>query len=154
MEIILTRKLLPFSFFLYEKHCSVFRIPHIGQLRALLHVWIHRLAAYAKTSELKPGESEKVSLEISVDQLTSYDEKRAAWILENGFYGIWIGNSLASAKLCGGVKLDKEVLLRQVKNLFPLKQELEEMVQEAGNTTARERAAEQQGLVYRLLCGI
>ena len=102
----------------------------------------HRLAAYAKTSELKPGESEKVSLEISVDQLTSYDEKRAAWILENGFYGIWIGNSLASAKLCGGVKLDKEVLLRQVKNLFPLKQELEEMVQEAGNTTARERAAE------------
>ena len=104
----------------------------------------HRLAAYAKTSELKPGESEKVSLEISVDQLTSYDEKRAAWILENGFYGIWIGNSLASAKLCGGVKLDKEVLLRQVKNLFPLKQELEEMVQEAGNTTARERAAEQQ----------
>lgn len=104
----------------------------------------HRLAAYAKTSELKPGESEKVSLEISVDQLTSYDEKRAAWILENGLYGIWIGNSLASAKLCGGVKLDKEVLFRQVKNLFPLKQELEEMVQEAGNTTARERAAEQQ----------
>ena len=42
------------------------------------------------------------------------------------------------------MKLDKEVLLRQVKNLFPLKQELEEMVQEAGNTTARERAAEQQ----------
>ena len=41
-------------------------------------------------------------------------------------------------------QLDKEVLLRQVKNLFPLKQELEEMVQEAGNTTARERAAEQQ----------
>ncbi len=79
-----------------------------------------------------------------MDQLTSYDEKRAAWILENGFYGIWIGNSLASAKLCGGVKLDKEVLLRQVKNLFPLKQGLEEMVQEAGNTTARERAAEQQ----------
>ena len=36
------------------------------------------------------------------------------------------------------------MLLRQVKNLFPLKQELEEMVQEAGNTTARERAAEQQ----------
>ena len=43
-----------------------------------------------------------------MDQLTSYDEKRAAWILENGFYGIWIGNSLASAKLCGGVKLDQE----------------------------------------------
>ena len=101
----------------------------------------HRLAAYAKTSELKPGESEKVSLEISVDQLTSYDEKRAAWILENGFYGIWIGNSLASAKLCGGVKLDKEVLLRQVKNLFPLKQELEEMVQETRQPVKEQRSS-------------
>ena len=104
----------------------------------------HRLTAYAKTSELKPGKIEKVSMEISVDQLTSYDEKRTAWILESGFYGIWIGSSLASAKLCGGVKLDKEVILRQVKNLFPLKQELEEMIQEAGKTTTREKAAEQQ----------
>ena len=86
----------------------------------------HRLAAYAKTSELKPGESEKITAEISLEHLTSYDEKRAAWILESGFYGIWIGNSLADAKLCGGVKLDNEVILRQVKNLFPLKQELDE----------------------------
>ena len=109
-----------------------------------------RLTAYAKTSELKPGKIEKISLEISVDQLTSYDEKRAAWILESGFYGIWIGNSLASAKLCGGVKLDKEVILRQVKNLFPLKQKLEEMTQEPGKTTARESAAEQQAQEEKL----
>ena len=65
-----------------------------------------------------------------MDQLTSYDEKRAAWILENGFYGIWIGNSLADAKLCGGVKLDNEVILRQVKNHFPLKQELDEKLRQ------------------------
>ena len=102
-----------------------------------------RLCAYTKTSELKPGESEKVSLVIDMDQLTSYDEKRAAWILEGGFYGIWAGNSLASAKLCAGVKLDKEVISCQVKNLFPLKQKLEEKTQEAGKTSAREKEAEQ-----------
>lgn len=89
----------------------------------------HRLAAYAKTAELKPGETEEVTMEVTVDALTSYDEESAAWILEKGFYGIWIGNSLASAKLCGGMKLDATVTKRQVKNLFPLKQDLEEIVQ-------------------------
>ena len=102
----------------------------------------HRLCAYAKTCELKPGEKEKVTMEISADQLTSYDEKRAAWILESGFYGIWIGNSLAGAKLCGGMKLDDTVTKRQVRNLFPLKQELEEIAQETSSTAKRAEAAE------------
>ena len=110
-----------------------------------------RLCAYAKTSELKPGESEKVSLVIDMDQLTSYDEKRAAWILEGGFYGIWVGNSLASAKLCAGVKLDKEVISCQVKNLFSLKQKLEEKTQEAGITSTREKEAEQLALAKNMM---
>ena len=102
----------------------------------------HRLAAYAKTAELKPGETEEVTMEVTVDALTSYDEESAAWILEKGFYGIWIGNSLASAKLCGGMKLDAKVTKRQVKNLFPLKQDLEEIVQEPSRTTKRTETAE------------
>ena len=102
----------------------------------------HRLCAYAKTRELKPGEKEKVTMEISADQLTSYDEKKAAWILEEGFYGIWMGNSLASAKLCGGMKLDATATKRQVRNLFPLKQELEEIAQEISSTAKRAEAAE------------
>ena len=102
----------------------------------------HRLAAYAKTAELKPGETEEVTMEVTVDALTSYDEESAAWILEKGFYGIWIGNSLASAKLCGGMKLDATVTKRQVKNLFPLKQDLEEIVQEPSRTEKRTETAE------------
>ena len=102
----------------------------------------HRLAAYAKTAELKPGETEEVTMEVTVDALTSYDEESAAWILEKGFYGIWIGNSLASAKLCGGMKLDAKVTKRQVKNLFPLKQDLEEIVQESSRTAKRAETAE------------
>lgn len=102
----------------------------------------HRLAAYAKTAELKPGETEEVTMEVTVDALTSYDEESAAWILEKGFYGIWIGNSLASAKLCGGMKLDATVTKRQVKNLFPLKQDLEEIVQEPSRTAKRAETAE------------
>ena len=102
----------------------------------------HRLVAYAKTAELKPGETEEVIMEVTVDVLTSYDEERAAWILEKGFYGIWVGNSLASAKLCGGMKLDATATKRQVKNLFPLKQDLEEIVQEISRTAKRAESAE------------
>ena len=47
-----------------------------------------------------------------------------------------------SQKLCGGVKLDNEVILRQVKNLFPLKQELDEKTQTSGKTSFREKEAE------------
>ena len=110
----------------------------------------HRLVAYAKTSELKPGESEKVTVEIALEHLTSYDEKRAAWILESEFYGIWIGNSLADAKLCGGVKLDNEVILRQVKHLFPLKQELDEKTQTSGKTASRAKEAEKLAAEQKL----
>ena len=110
----------------------------------------HRLAAYAKTSELKPGESEKVTVEIALEHLTSYDEKRAAWILESEFYGIWIGNSLADAKLCGGVKLDNEVILRQVKHLFSLKQELDEKTQTSGKTASRAKEAEKLAAEQKL----
>ena len=102
----------------------------------------HRLVAYAKTAELKPGETEEVIMEVTVDVLTSYDEERAAWILEKGFYGIWVGNSLASAKLCGGMKLDATVAKRQVKNLFPLKQDLEEIIQEPSRTAKRAESVE------------
>ena len=97
-----------------------------------------RLVAYRKTSELKPGEKEDLVLEISAERLTSYDETRAVWIMEPGFYGVWVGNSLESAELIGGAALEEEVILTQTANFFPLKQELKEKSQEAGKTSERE----------------
>ena len=97
-----------------------------------------RLVAYRKTSELKPGEKEDLVLEISAERLTSYDETRAVWIMEPGFYGVWVGNSLESAELIGGAALEEEVILTQTANFFPLKQELNEKSQEAGKTSERE----------------
>lgn len=80
----------------------------------------HRLVAYAKTELLAPGESQKITLEIPAERLTSYDEKNAVWVLEKGFYGISLGNSLENAELIGGLKLDQDVVTEKVKNLFKL----------------------------------
>ena len=98
----------------------------------------HRLADYVKTELLQPGQEQSVILEIPAERLTSYDEENAAWILEKGFYGILVGNSLESAELIGGVQLDETVALEKVKNLFAKKDELKELAQQAGETGRRE----------------
>ena len=56
-----------------------------------------RLVAFDKTGLLAPGQSEKMTLEIALDKLTSYSEAEAAWVLEKGSYVIWTGNSLESS---------------------------------------------------------
>ena len=88
-----------------------------------------RLVAFAKTGLLAPGQSEKLTLEIGLDKLTSYSEKEAAWILEKGTYVIWAGNSLEASAPCAVLNLDKEVVLTKTQNICPLKEGLEEMKQ-------------------------
>ena len=100
----------------------------------------HRLAAYAKTGLLQPGQEQTVTLEIPAERLTSYDEENAAYILEKGFYGICVGNSLESAELIGGVQLDETAVVEKVKNLFAEQDELKELEQETGKTSQREAA--------------
>ena len=100
----------------------------------------HRLAAYAKTELLQPGQEQTVTLEIPAERLTSYDEENAAYILEKGFYGICVGNSLESAELIGGVQLDETAVVEKVKNLFAEQDELKELEQETGKTSQREAA--------------
>ena len=100
----------------------------------------HRLAAYAKTELLQPGQEQTVTLEIPAERLTSYDEENAAYILEKGLYGICVGNSLESAELIGGVQLDETAVVEKVKNLFAEQDELKELEQETGKTSQREAA--------------
>ena len=100
----------------------------------------HCLAAYAKTGLLQPGQEQTVTLEIPAERLTSYDEENAAYILEKGFYGICVGNSLESAELIGGVQLDETAVVEKVKNLFAEQDELKELEQETGKTSQREAA--------------
>ena len=88
-----------------------------------------RLVAFGKTALLAPGQSEKMTLEIALDKLTSYSESEAAWIMEKGSYVIWAGNSLESSLPCAVLTLDGDVVLTKTQNICPLKEELEEMKQ-------------------------
>jgi len=55
------------------------------------------LAAYGKTGELQPGETEAVKLSFPVSELASYSTELESFLLENGYYFICIGSDVHDA---------------------------------------------------------
>ena len=86
-----------------------------------------RLAAFGKTKLLAPGETQSLTLSMDLYQLASYSEEQAAWLLETGTYGVWVGNALSTAALCGTFVLDETKVLVQCEHICPLKESLEEL---------------------------
>ena len=50
-------------------------------LRAVVKEY-RRLAGFAKTKELAPGEKQSLSITFPLYQLTSYEEETASWVLD------------------------------------------------------------------------
>ena len=74
------------------------------------------LAAYQKTKLLAPGETEEIVLKYQAEQMASYSEKEAAWILEKGDYIIRVGNSSASTKVAGVIEVCEDIQTLKAKN--------------------------------------
>ena len=79
---------------------------------------VKRLIGFAKTGELAPGEEETVTVRFTVDDLASYDEGNAAYILEKGKYVILAGNSSECVKAVAVYELEDEFRLREARNLL------------------------------------
>ena len=65
------------------------------------------LKAFAKTRELKPGESQTLKMSIPVRMLASYDETASQWISEAGTYKILIGSNVSDIRATLSFKLAK-----------------------------------------------
>ena len=87
-----------------------------------------RLCGFAKTRLLKPQESETLKITFPAKSMASFDEKAASWMVENGLYGIWVGNSSQNVVLSGALTVKEDVVLEKVQHICPLKEELEEIV--------------------------
>ena len=59
------------------------------------------LAAYAKTKLLAPGESQELEMSFALSDMAGYDDTGkialAAYVLEQGSYNIYVGNSIKNA---------------------------------------------------------
>ena len=75
------------------------------------------LAAYVKTKELSPGESETLKISFAVSVMASYDTEHAAYIMEKGIYYIRVGNCSRNTHIAGAVSLDETVIICKVKNI-------------------------------------
>lgn len=95
-----------------------------------------RLCAFAKTKELAPGESQTLTLEIPIDRMASYDPQNG-WVLEAGYYGVWVGASLHECRLEALLLLDEGKTLVKTEALCPLQENLEELSLEPEKRKAR-----------------
>ena len=68
------------------------------------------LAAYAKTGEILPGESEKVQACFALKDLASFDEEQDAWILEAGTYTVRVGNCSRNTAVAGTFTQDETII--------------------------------------------
>ena len=89
---------------------------------------VRNLVAFAKTSHLKPGESEQLVLEITDYSMSSYDEKgvtgeqtRSCYVLEAGTYEIYAGTDVRSAiQVAGFEEEETRVVARCQEALAPV----------------------------------
>jgi beta-glucosidase len=66
---------------------------------------VHELKAFAKTRELKPGESQTLTMTIPIRDLASFDEAGSQWLTEAGTYTFRIGASSRDIKATAQLKL-------------------------------------------------
>ena len=71
------------------------------------------LAAFAKTPELRPGESCELSLRFSVRDLAYYDEDDNTWTLEKGSYLLRLGSSSRDTRPAGRLHVNKDAVTAQ-----------------------------------------
>ena len=68
---------------------------------------VHELKAFAKTRELKPGESQVLTMSIPLRLLTVYDEAASQWLAEAGTYTFAIGASSRDIRATQTLKLSE-----------------------------------------------
>lgn len=126
-----------YSAFSMQGHCQadeVIRITvdvqNVGQhtAKALAQIYISEpedklckaesvLAGYAKTGVLQPGKKQRLFITVPYHYIASFDESRAAYILEKGQYLVFLGENVRDKKTIGAFRLDEEVILSAHKHI-------------------------------------
>lgn len=96
-----------------------------------------RLVGFYKTRLLAPGESQEETIRFPVSAMASYHEDRSAWILEEGCYGIFVGNSLENSVFSASIQMDGEAVVMETQHLCPLREQFNELHGDCAKTNAR-----------------
>ncbi len=83
------------------------------------------LKTFAKTRELKPGESEVITLTVPAAELASFDEAQSAWVTAPGTYMFKVGAS--SRDIRASLPAEVEAAKRPVNSILGLDTELQRL---------------------------
>ena len=83
------------------------------------------LKDFTKTGELKPGESQTVTLKVAVSDLASYDEVHHSWLVDEGEYQFKIGAS--SRDIRASVSAEVKGFKQETSNILLLKTPLDRL---------------------------
>ena len=86
-----------------------------------------RLAGFAKTEELAPGETQTVEIIISLKMMASFSQIQSAWLLEAGKYGVFLGTCLEQGETAAEIQVKENHILEKTQSICPLLTSLEEM---------------------------
>ena len=74
------------------------------------------LIAFGKTDTLAPGQSQTLEITFDAAEMSSYDEEKAAYVMEKGDYILRIGNSSWNTKPAARLTLVDSVVTEQLAN--------------------------------------
>ena len=77
------------------------------------------LKAFSKTKELKPGESQKIIMNVKASELASFDESGSTWLADKGLYNFFVGGSSKDIFATLEANLNNEVRAKANKVLLP-----------------------------------
>jgi len=92
-----------------------------------LHKEYQSLAAFVKTENLNPGESQTVELRFDLKSLASYREEDACYVLEPGDYILRLGNSSRNTMAIGVLMVKAEQLVSKHDHICPVVNSFEEL---------------------------
>src|SRR5699024_10898008 len=88
---------------------------------------LRRLAGFAKTRLLAPEQRQTLTICIPQKQLATFAAQKQGWVVEQGLYGVWVGNSSAAVTLCAQIRVDADTVIEQTHPICPLHQPLDEL---------------------------
>lgn len=72
------------------------------------------LCGFGKTGKIRPGESEEITVKIPMMAITSFDEDKSEFLMEQGDYIFRLGSHSRDTKICAKMVLDKTTILKKV----------------------------------------
>ena len=82
------------------------------------------LAAFAKTAQLEPGQTEELELTFDLRELASYREQDGAFILDSGDYVLRLGDSSRNTCPVAVLALEKETVVSWHANICPIQEHM------------------------------